>query len=653
MYTVLIMAKRELDCLERFRPLLSSSMERGLLDTCLWIESGNTVDSALPDLGKLVSRKRSWRAVVISTELELDDARYPTHEDNPFDYLGNAGRKGVTVVDGEVIDCEQPLIRLTHLLGGMPSPGTEVEASDVTLEDGGGPTSLAVAYDTADERETEEARRAVRRWNEAHALEFEPPAEIVLVKARRARTADDERRMVASAWRNHRETDSSLFWQRNLYPSSCRFLAFDFDEVGELRRERLLFELWSAVVVLARADVPPSFLQAFRLHRLGVRLDEGALEDLFQRRVRELNAVHGIIRRSIEEDEREAAHYAEEVPRFTYAASVVPVTPDGHSLRYEGGNIPLTRSAVDADFSSWEEYVAVTRAECRRMERETRRSVDQTAAVLRETYPYPAADVARLSPYQREDFENTLSDAYDSIMGAQALLPTERPSLMGELERADAAVREDMATRPVTHDVVALVSVVTALLAACLLPALSAAPPLPVAGLVAGSLALVALVALAVLLAFRSSLRRRVRAYERAFRDLLSRFSSGAQRFSEFYSNMGTHMRGRSYLDALSVMADEKDGSYFVKQRQIRAIEALLECVRTWAAAFRLDVRFEEVSAIDEVDPFSEVDYATLYSFEGEADARVGLNASGVVLRSTLPFVTELDVEREAIYEHE
>ena len=156
-----------------------------------------------------------------------------------------------------------------------------------------------------------------------------------------------------------------------------------------------------------------------------------------------------------------------------------------------------------------------------------------------------------------------------------------------------------------------------------------------------------------MLLTFRSSLRRRVRAYERVFRDLLSRFSSGAQRFSEFYSNMGTHMRGRSYLDALSVMADEKDGSYFIKQRQIRSIETLLECVRTWAAAFRLDVRFEEVSAIDEVDPFSEVDYATLYSFEGEADARVGLNASGVVLRSTLPFVTELDVEREAIYEYE
>ena len=67
MYTVLIQSKKTLDSLQQFYPLLAESIGADDIGVCQWIEAGATADTAMPDLYDLISRKRAWKAVIVST----------------------------------------------------------------------------------------------------------------------------------------------------------------------------------------------------------------------------------------------------------------------------------------------------------------------------------------------------------------------------------------------------------------------------------------------------------------------------------------------------------------------------------------------------------------------------------------------------------
>lgn len=137
MYTVLIQSKRTLDCLQQFYPLLSENIESGNIGICQWIESGATVDTAMPELYDLISRKRVWKAVVVCSEFDDIDTKFPADAFNPYDFFENKDREGLTIAKGKIVDCDAPLIRLTHMLGGIPTPEPKFEATIITSLDKG------------------------------------------------------------------------------------------------------------------------------------------------------------------------------------------------------------------------------------------------------------------------------------------------------------------------------------------------------------------------------------------------------------------------------------------------------------------------------------------------------------------------------------
>ena len=134
MYTVLIQSKKTLDCLQQFYPLFSESIEAGNIGICQWVEAGETVDTAMPELYNLISHKRAWKAVIVCSEFDDVNTRYPADTVNPYDFLENKDRDGLTIVDGRIVDCNAPLIRLTHMLGGIPAPEPKFNATIVELE---------------------------------------------------------------------------------------------------------------------------------------------------------------------------------------------------------------------------------------------------------------------------------------------------------------------------------------------------------------------------------------------------------------------------------------------------------------------------------------------------------------------------------------
>ena len=104
MFTVLIQSKKTMNSLQQFYPILSESIEEERIGVCQWIESGTTVDTAVPELYEMISRKRAWRAIVVCGEHDEIGTKYPASLLNPFDYLENEGRDGLTIENGKIKD---------------------------------------------------------------------------------------------------------------------------------------------------------------------------------------------------------------------------------------------------------------------------------------------------------------------------------------------------------------------------------------------------------------------------------------------------------------------------------------------------------------------------------------------------------------------
>ena len=51
-------------------------------------------------------------------------------------------------------------------------------------------------------------------------------------------------------WNNYLESDSSEFWKRNNYPANCRFLKYDYEELGPVQKMADMFNFWMSIMLL-------------------------------------------------------------------------------------------------------------------------------------------------------------------------------------------------------------------------------------------------------------------------------------------------------------------------------------------------------------------------------------------------------------------
>lgn len=128
MYTVFILPHRTLDSYHQFEVLMNTEDKSRLFGICPWKMEATTVETALPDLYRLVRDKETWRAIVILADPE-DMGGFETDEQNPYDFLMNRNVRHYELDgDGKIIESRIPLIRLTHMICGMPAPEPEFRA---------------------------------------------------------------------------------------------------------------------------------------------------------------------------------------------------------------------------------------------------------------------------------------------------------------------------------------------------------------------------------------------------------------------------------------------------------------------------------------------------------------------------------------------
>lgn len=650
MYTVFIQPKQTHDKFQEFFPVFKDAVEAGRIGLCQWVETGKTVDAAMPELYNLISKKRAWRAVVVCTEFDDADSRYPTEPSNPFDFCENRDRTGITVENGELIDCEAPLIRLTHLLGGIPVPEPVFEATLVTSED----KIPTVAYHPVDNEITQIRKDAYDKWNEEHKFLGAPPTEIILVKARRAAVASDEFAQVRAAWQVHTEADSSEFWKRNLYPHNCRFMVYDMDQRGVMRQQRDLFKLWVALLLVGENQVDPNVLQAHRLYNLNLILDEEQLTESFQQTVNRLNMAKYQLEKSIAKDEEELASVVSEIPDYTVGIPVSFQLDKTPEVPFSDSDYGLTGGVDSDDLENWENYSAQARNELRTLLQSTDRTLDQAAKRLHDRCHYADYQVQPLNQYQEEDFTASLDEVYQDILREQAALPTEATEIRRRVADSHTAVRKAIQCRMSRRQAVTVSIIAVVALSLSLLPGLITAQeklPLLLAILLCVVIPISAVIG--TLIVQRRRLIDEIRDFRRNFQAVMSEISRNASAYSDFLSSVASHVHGCSYLDIMRQKRQKKDSSYYYKQTHLKSIEIFLDKLSLWSNALHIQVDMCSVDAINLMDEEDgNADYEKLYTLSNGKHCMVPVNHTGVGIKSPLSFVARLDIEREEVYDN-
>lgn len=252
MFTVVLYDKEMSTFLEEYMSFLKPFIDKGCFALCRWNPAGMTVNQAVPELYDVVGERKEWRAIVLTHS--FCDA-----SENPFDFF--RGEESAEVVE------QQPLIRLTHMLSLVPHRvSVKPESADARKEEY--QFNCSVSCQTVNED-----KDYYKYCTGNFELDCYRPIQIALVATRQIR---DGKTYLPP--RKHAGQPESLFWDRNDYPSNVRFIAYDLHTSTRTISARDIFEMVNAILVLAMNDMYTIKLEAYKLYRMSIEIDQNKFE---------------------------------------------------------------------------------------------------------------------------------------------------------------------------------------------------------------------------------------------------------------------------------------------------------------------------------------------------------------------------------------
>lgn len=646
MYSVIILNQKTMESFSQYQLLFAQVVKDNKIGVCKWIESGTTLDTALPELAALTDDKQEWHAVIVRYADDEPMSAFETDPRNPYDFLINADRSEW------VGESPIPLVRLTQMLGGVPPLEVKFR-TEIIREEHKAARTVYVPIEDEDREET--YHKLVRKYR----FDGKMPSSILIVTVRDSSYQDEAR--YDDTWKAHKESDSSEFWKRNHFPSVCRFMAYDFQSQGPIQREADNFKFWYAVMLLSINEWDSGTLQAYRLYSLGLKMDHTAMAEAFQTLGNRLRDTRRWIECSIRQDMEDQICEEEELPEYRMEVSVPVRRPKADEILPKGTAFKLLPEAVSADLAAWS-------GQCRRAERmlsdsvrSAERSLDQTADKMRDSCVFTEDQISPLNKYQEDDIRRELAEYYRTIVTIQGKLPDGDVSKNEDIQQAAASVKAYLQRRVTKKPALlaVLLSVLLMILAA--VPAAADAAHgsgsyATLVAAVAGWVWIVLLTAVVMLLIQKLKLNLLVEKYDRQLKRAFHQLIERAEDYSSYMSGIGSHQRGSSYLELSSRIKRRSGREHGEKYKHIAAINVLLSRLGKWSQAFRLDVDLTSGRPDSRVDVDVQIPPAQnkLYTFDVQSPcADVAINSSGMVMGSPYPFASRIEIAREELYEDE
>ena len=648
MYSVLIQNSKTIDSFLRYRPFFAEALTAGQIGICRWNEFGRTIETALPELSSLTDDKEEWRAIIVRHTDDHDMSAFESADNNPYDFEVNRDLPGFE-------ENEVPLVRLTQMLGGVPPVEVSFEA-EVIQEEHMQPRTV---YHPVKNAELIRQRDALAEFYE---FDGRKPSSILIISMRRKPDQDEKLAHEADqAWKKKKESWSSEFWKRNQYPSACRFLVYDYEFHGPVQREADDFNFWLSVLLLSLNKVDASTLQAYRLYTVRTILDKDAMKRVFQEQADLLRDSKKVIQKEIRKQIEGRLVFEEELPDYRLDVPVVLNLPKRGDIEVSPRSFPFLSEGQLADFSVWRTEKNRIEEHLVRSVRSANRSLDQTAARMRNNLDIDEAEAEPLNRYQVEDLTRETDQLYRDIVKMQGSLPTEDVSADPKIVQVTDEIQDELSKR-VMKGPVLFVGVMTAVLLV-----MAAFPA--VIRLVNGTenrltgilimiifgAAAAAIDAIIILALQKRYLNKLILRYDQIIADAFNELEDDADQYTKYLSSIASHSRGIAHLDMssrLQITEEEQKDDRFV---HIRAINAFLGRLKQWGKAQHLNLDLESRRPDSRITVDTTVSPADnkLYVFEAGKYSPVEINHSGLTMQSPYSFTKKIEILREELYDDE
>ena len=641
MFSVLILNKISTESFNEYYPLFLDAIKSNDVAVCRWYESGGDIDSVLPDLHELTDHKKEWRAVIV--KVDDDIGVHPQKPENPFDYICNQEEKE------HLEESEIPLIRLTHYLGGFPSPKIEFVPCEICEE---GKASRVVYKPVRNEDDN----NAYRILSDKYSYDGRRPSEIVLITLRKHYTADPGESM-RYVWGVHNESEGSDFWSRNGYPSNCRFIVYDMSAQGPVQRDADMFSFWSMVSLLSTNDIDSDFLQAYRLYRGGVEFDFDSMKSEFQSTATYLIGARNYVEKSVNDDIEKRLSAQNGLPNYEVSIPVSIDAPNLNNFSIKAGKFRLTPRSQLEDNERWGNMKVEA---FRRMDEcidDSERALDESAYSMRQACEFHEAGIKPLDKFQKKNMESELASTYSRIIMLQGRLPKTSIHYQDKLADSEKKIKRDFVKRIKESSAISLIGIVVAMIFVGIIPAayccfaedfgkISA-----VVGVFALSIIVLGLIEFVILLLQKNKLDTKIKDYNNILTSSVGELKNNAKLYSDFISAIASYTKGKSYLKKLSTMTFKDDSAYIMQRRHIKAINSFLNKLNRWVSAFDLDVSFDPDDDVNfSFDYDVKPQYSNTYSIASNREKKITINDSGNYIYSNFEFIERLNLEREELY---
>lgn len=643
MFSVLILNKKTTESFNEYYPLFLGAIKKNDVAVCRWYENGSDIDSILPDLHDLTDDKKEWRALIVKTEDDIDTHQF--HQNNPYDYLCNQKN------DSTLEESPIPLIRLTHYLGGFPSP----DVTFIPEEQHDEGKASRVIYKPTHDTENEER---YKRISEKYSFDGRRPSEIVIITLRHLQS-DDICSDLKSAWTEHNEINSSTFWKRNNYPSNCRFVVYDMKQEGPIQKEADLFSFWTVISLLATNEINPNYLQAYRLYKGSVDFYTENMQFDLQKTVTQLIGARHYIEKSIQQDIETKLKEEKTIPNYEVNVPVVIDAPSKTDFGIKTKKFPLTPSSEFEDNLLWNNMKLEAFESLDECIENSERALDESADSMRQACTFPEELIKPLDKYQYKDMNSELSNEYSKIIMLQGMLPKTSVHYQDKLVEKEDKVKKSFKQRITNALSIKTISLVSLLLFVGLLPATycysteNFGKIEAIVAVFAICVLLIGLIELFVLIFQKLKLNEKINSYNESLKSSVGELNNNAKVYSRFISSIATYTKGRYYLRKLSTMKFEDENSYKLQRTHLKAINSLLSRIKKWVSAFYLDVSFDINDEANFVINYIEKPQTNVtYTFVSNNQAnKVAINNSGDSIESSFDFVERLNLEREELYD--
>ena len=642
-YSVIIQNKKTMDTFLKYQPLFMEALNNNRIGVCKWIESGTTIDTAIPEISELTNDKEEWRAIIVRFEDDHLMSGFESDKRNPFDFAVNKS------LDDNVEESEVPLIRLTQMLGGVPAPEMKFECEQI-VEEHKAPRTI---YKPVINSERDEA---YKRLCKKYEYDGKLPSSIIIISIREGYVEQDS---INSAWSSHRESNSSEFWKRNKYPSNCRFLVYDFDKQGPVQRNADEFGFWFSTLLLSTNETDSGTLQAYRLYNFKTDFDRSLMGDTFQTVVNRLYSAKLAIEKDIKRDIEHQLVTDDTLPKYKMEIPVPIKLPKDSSCTVSMKGFGLFSEGANSDIAKWAGRKKEAEEKLADSVRKAERSLDQTADRMRSLCSFSEEEVVGLDKYQVEDLTRETNQLYSDIVEIQGHLPTEDVTANPKILEASKDIKQYLKGRVRSSSAFALIGLVVLLIIVCHIPALinhfSHEQGSIWHILIAICIESIIVVgfSLLALLWQKIKLNGLLHVYNTYIKAAFNKITDNASEYSRYLSNIASHQRGHSYL-ALSKRKKYKVGNaHYAKYKHIKAIDIFLSKLKAWSTAYHLKTDFVS-PIIDEdatVDVFLSPTKNGMYTFETSSSYAVPVNNSGETVESPFCFAEKLEIVREELYD--